>query len=115
MNEAAAWYTEELTDIVKTPVIPENFRSSWAQYTIQLENKEKRDGLQAFLEKQGIPTMVYYPIPLHQQEVYQANPVYQACPATKRLCERVLSLPMHPYLGREDVRMVSGQIRTYLK
>lgn len=115
VNEAAAWYTEELTDIVKTPVIPENFRSSWAQYTIQLENKEKRDGLQAFLEKQGIPTMVYYPIPLHQQEVYQANPVYQACPATKRLCERVLSLPMHPYLGREDVRMVSGQIRTYLK
>lgn len=115
VNEAAVWYTEELADIVKTPVIPENSRSSWAQYTIQLENRETRDGLQGFLEQQGIPTMVYYPIPLHEQKVYQTNPVYQACPAAKRLCDRVLALPMHPYLNREAVRMVSRQIRAFLK
>ncbi len=115
VNEAAAWYTEELADIVKPPVIPQNFRSSWAQYTIQLENKEKRDELQAFLEEQGIPTMVYYPIPLHQQDVYKANRIYQVCQTSERLCERVLSLPMHPYLSREDVHLVSQQISVFLK
>lgn len=55
INKAAALYTEKLRDVVKTPVIPEGYYSSWAQYTIQLESREQRDGLQSYLKENGIP------------------------------------------------------------
>lgn len=58
INRAAARYTEKLQGKVKTPVVPEGYYSSWAQYTIRLDSKEQRDALQAVLKEQGIPTMV---------------------------------------------------------
>lgn len=51
-------------------MIPNGYLSSWAQYTIQVENQEIRDGLQAFLKENGIPTMVYYPKPMHKQKAF---------------------------------------------
>lgn len=62
VNRVAEKYTKELKDIVKVPVIPKGYHSSWAQYTIQLKNQESRDGLQIFLKEKNIPTMVYYPM-----------------------------------------------------
>ena len=118
VNEAASWYTEEwkdtITEVVKTPFIPAGFLSSWAQYTIQLNDRQMRDGLQSFLKEQGIPTMVYYPIPLHRQGAFRGLTLYQECPVTERLCDTVLSLPMHPYLKREDVKRIAGKICDYL-
>ena len=67
INSVAEQYTKELEGIVKVPRIKEGFYSSWAQYTIQLESKKQRDDLQAYLKEAGIPTMVYYPKPMHQQ------------------------------------------------
>lgn len=60
INKVAERYTELLSDVVKTPVIPDGFYSSWAQYTIQLDSRKERDGLQAELKKNDIPSMVYY-------------------------------------------------------
>lgn len=114
VNEAAARYTQELKDIVKTPVIPEHFYSSWAQYTIQLENREERDRLQGFLKEKGIPTMVYYPIPMHCQRAFEGLKLYQECPVTERLCQTVLSLPMHPYLEREEQEQITAAVKTCL-
>ena len=115
INKAAALYTANLKEVVKTPVIPEGFYSSWAQYTITLENSEQRDGLQAFLKEQGIPTMVYYPKPLHEQTAYKALGYGEgACPVTEHLCETVLSLPIHPYITEEDVQLVCEKIKEYL-
>ena len=48
-------------------VAVDDFRSSWAQYTIQLASREQRDKLQAGLKEKGIPTMIYYPKPMHEQ------------------------------------------------
>ena len=83
INKAAMLYTEKLQGIVKTPLVPEGYYSSWAQYTITLKNRKQRDGLQNFLKEQGIPTMVYYPKPMHEQTAYKALGYGEgACPVT---------------------------------
>lgn len=69
VNAAAAKYTELLKGMVTTPVIPEGFLSSWAQYTIKLDSREQRDALQGFLRDRSIPSMIYYPKQMHKQEV----------------------------------------------
>lgn len=114
VNEAANRYTELLNDVVKTPFVPQNFYSSWAQYTIQLESEEQRDALQAHLKEKGIPTMVYYPKPMHKQGAFEGNTVYVECTNTEKLCKTVLSLPMHPYLETEDIEKVTQSIKAFL-
>lgn len=110
INAVASKYTDrlsELADKVKTPVIPEGFYSSWAQYTVQLENKEMRDSLQAALKEEGIPSMVYYPKPMHKQEAFAGQEYDDRDFAnTMALCDTVLSLPMHPYLTDDDLDAV---------
>jgi dTDP-4-amino-4,6-dideoxygalactose transaminase len=107
VNKVARSYTKKLKGIVKTPIIPDSYYSSWAQYTIRLENKEKRDTLQEELREQGIPTMIYYPKPMHRQQAF-SNIICQKsdCSTTESLCERVLSLPIHPYLDEDDVERI---------
>ena len=111
VNEAARHYTELLKDKVKTPVIPEGFGSSWAQYTIQLPTEEKRNALQAALKEAGIPSMVYYPKPMHLQTAFKNGQWTMDngqlnCEKAERLCGTVLSLPMHPYLEPSDVEFI---------
>ncbi|MHB9056492.1 MAG: DegT/DnrJ/EryC1/StrS family aminotransferase [Paludibacteraceae bacterium] len=115
INKAANAYTEKLKDVVKTPVTPEGFYSSWAQYTISLKNREQRDGLQAFLKENGIPSMVYYPKPMHEQTAYKNSGYAKGiCPVTEKLCDIVLSLPIHPYISEEDIELVSSKVKEYL-
>ena len=115
VNKAAKMYAERLKDVVKTPVIPEGFLSSWAQYTIQLPSREKRDSLQAKLKEQGIPTMVYYPTPMHSQTAYKdLNYPAGSWPNALQLCGTVLSLPMHPYLTEEIIDQVCSAIKAQL-
>ena len=125
INAAAAKYTERLKDIVATPVIPAGFRSSWAQYTIKLQDSAQRDALQAALKAEGIPSMVYYPKPMHLQTAFsslsfRAEPQEKSrnlnlCPVATSLCSRVLSLPLHPYLTDEQIDTVCTAIRKFLK
>ncbi len=115
VNEIAKGYTEQLERIVKTPIIPEGYYSSWAQYTIQLKNKEERDGLQNYLKEKGIPTMVYYPIPMHQQKAFEGLRLYQEYPVTERLCQTVLSLPMHPYMEEEEQTYIIDTMKEFLQ
>ena len=115
INNVADKYTEALSGIVKTPVIPKGFYSSWAQYTIQLKDKETRDRLQASLKEKGVPSMVYYPKPMHRQEAFAGQAYDDAdFPNTIKLCDTVLSLPMHPYLSDEDIDEVVSVIRNSL-
>lgn len=115
INKAAAEYTDRLTDIVETPVVPTGFLSSWAQYTVKLNNKAERDGLQAYLKEQGIPSMVYYPTPMHRQKAYETPDLSEPdCPVADKLCETVLSLPIHPYISLEDIHGVCDAIKAFL-
>ena len=115
VNKAARQYTELLKDAVKTPVVPEGFGSSWAQYTIQLPTEDKRNALQAALKEAGIPSMVYYPKPMHLQTAFN-NPHSSIlnsqlnCEVAERLCSTVLSLPMHPYLESSDIELICSTL-----
>ena len=113
VNKAARKYTELLKDAVKTPVIPENFGSSWAQYTIQLPTEAKRNALQAALKGAGLPSMVYYPKPMHLQTAFanlQSSIFNLQSPTAERLCSTVLSLPMHPYLEVSDIEQICSTL-----
>ena len=116
VNKAASWYDEALKDTCLTlPLIPEGFRSSWAQYTVQLPEGVVRSDLQAALKAEDIPTMVYYPKPMHLQGAFEGTDSSDAdCPVTECLCKTVLSLPMHPYLRKEDVGTVAEMLKKYL-
>ena len=116
VNKVAERYTEKLKDVVKTPIVPENFYSSWAQYTLQVENKEIRGGLQAALKALDIPTAIYYPIPMHRQTAFNyLNPNDNRCPISDQLADTVISLPIHPYLTEADQDMICDAVRAFLK
>lgn len=103
VNTVAERYTEKLKGVVKTPEIPRGFYSSWAQYTIQVADKEVRAKLQDALKAADIPTAIYYPIPMHRQTAFSyLDPTMNQCPVADRLADTVLSLPIHPYLSEED-------------
>ena len=111
-NKFAKLYTEKLKDVVKTPVVPEGYISSWAQYTIILNSEEERNNLQAKLKEAGIPSMIYYPIPLHKQIVYKDyNFNVDDLKVSERLCKTVLSLPMHPYMSEEQIDNITDVIK----
>ena len=115
-NKFAKIYSEKLKDVVKVPVILEGYISSYAQYTIILNNEEERNNLQAKLKEVGIPTMIYYPIPLHKQIVYNGYDFnLEDLKVSENLCKCVLSLPMHPYMSEEQIETISNEIIKILK
>lgn len=115
VNRVASWYTERLSDLVVTPIVPDGFVSSWAQYSILLKSSEERAALQKALKEKEIPSMLYYPRGIHQQGAYQDRGLSdEDYPNTIEATKRILSLPMHPYLQEADVDYISGVIRECL-
>ena len=97
-NRIADRYSEGLRDVVGVPRIPAGYTSVWAQYTIRVAGG-RRDALAAALQAEGIPTAIYYPIPLHRQQAYKHYPIGKGgVAASDRLASEVISLPMHAYL-----------------
>lgn len=104
-------YNSNLATVVQTPFVPQGFGSSWAQYTIVLGEEKQRDELQKALKTSSVPSMIYYPKPIHEQTAYSTiidKPA--ACPNTEKLCKTVLSLPMHPYLATDEVDRISEAV-----
>ena len=107
VNHVADWYTARLKDHFITPTVLPGFVSSWAQYSILLKDKEERDAAQARLKQKGIPSMIYYPRGLHQQEAYRwMNLDDSMYPNTIEATKRILALPMHPFLKEEEVETI---------
>ncbi len=116
VNRVAARYTELLKDIVITPDFDAKYVSSWAQYCIRMKSRQERDGLQEYLMQKGIPTMIYYPKPMHMQAAFNGtNTVMGSFRTAERLCKTVLALPMHPYLETAEIDMVVDCIKTFLE
>ena len=104
-------YQDRLADHVITPRLSQDATSSWAQYTIKLPQHIERQKVQEFLTSQNVPTMVYYPIPMHKQKPYQRYPVAnQELAITDTLCDIVLALPMHPYLPEEHIDKICSAL-----
>ena len=111
-DAVARAYHNGLAGAVRTPPLPaQGDRLAWAQYTLQIDADwlGGRDAAQARLKAAGVPSAVYYPRPMHRQPAYAAL-ARRELPASDRLCERVLSLPMHPYLTPAEVDQVCGAL-----
>jgi len=115
VNRVYKLYNEKLNGMVETPMIPKGYVSSFAQYTIKLKNRDQRDGLQTKLKEQGIPSMIYYVKPMHKQGAFSGLAFNEDdYIVTDKLCDTVLSLPMHPYITVEDIDKVAGGLRSGL-
>lgn len=105
-------YAEGLAGAVRSvPTVIAGGISTWAQYVVQHDN---RDGLAAHLKTQGVPTAVYYPVPMHVQEPYAGFPVGPGgLPVTEAAAEAVLALPMHPYMDADTQDQIIEAIRAF--
>jgi dTDP-4-amino-4,6-dideoxygalactose transaminase len=114
-NAVARRYARGLGDVAIVPTVPDGLTSVWAQYTIRL-TPGRRDALAAALRAQGVPTAIYYPIPLHKQGAYRTYPVSRSGLAnSERLADEVISLPMHAYLEEETQARIIDAVRTALR
>jgi dTDP-4-amino-4,6-dideoxygalactose transaminase len=114
---AADRYDQLLSGIdgLKTPLRAQNSTHVFHQYTILVENS-KRDKLKQYLESAGIPAMIYYPIPLNEQEAFKSiGAVHGSLNETERLCASVLSLPIHTELTEEQQIFITDTIRSFFK
>lgn len=109
INQVAQQYTTLFGGKIETPVVPNDYHSSWAQYTLRLSDNVNRAELQSFLKEKDIPTMVYYPITMHKQTAFK-HLNQSDCPNAEWLSQHVLSLPMHPYLTDEEIKLVSFSV-----
>jgi len=113
-QNAAAFYDQELSEI-KGIIVPARVSyssHSFHQYTIKVP--ERRNDLQQFLKEKGIPSMVYYPLPLHLQEAYQYLGYQQGdFQVAEELSRQVLSLPMHTELTEEQLNYIVSAIRQF--
>jgi dTDP-4-amino-4,6-dideoxygalactose transaminase len=107
-ERVARRYTEAFrrSNRVKPPHVIEGAQSSWAQYTIQVPDRNK---LAADLKAKGIPTAIYYPTPLSQQKGYAHFPS-AGTPASDRISKHVISLPMHPYLDEATQDRITAAV-----
>ena len=106
-QKVADAYNQGLKGKVKTPKV-ENFnQSAWAQYTIEVNN---RDAFAKKMQDKGIPTAVHYPKPLHLQPVYEGQFSKLKFPVSEAICQKVISLPMHPYLGQQDIQKIVSAV-----
>ncbi len=99
---------------VKTPAVWEESTHVYHQYTLVLDGVS-RTALREHLESKGIPSMIYYPIPLHMQKAYM-DPRYKHgdFPVTEHLCNHVISLPMHTELSTEDLNYISSSVLEFI-
>lgn len=98
-------YQEVLPQAVRKPLIAEGCTSVFAQYTIEVSN---RDAIQDALQQRGIPTAVHYPVGLHEQPIMKTMyPALPSFPMTEHAAKHVMSLPMHPYLAAKDQLLIA--------
>ncbi|MFT8418093.1 MAG: DegT/DnrJ/EryC1/StrS family aminotransferase [Acetobacter sp.] len=106
----AAQYDAGLGGCVQVPVRVADSVSAWAIYAILLASTAERDALQARLKEQGVPSAIYYPLPLHKQPAYRDHHDGTALPVSEDLAQRILALPIHPELTDKDVARVIAAV-----
>ena len=110
-GELAEYYKRQFLDLgtnIKLPKVISGATSSWAQFTIRLPLNCDRENFQIKMKEKGIPTAIYYPIPIHCQKPYKKFPISSdKLNNTNLLSKCVISLPMHAYLSFEDIEYIS--------
>jgi dTDP-4-amino-4,6-dideoxygalactose transaminase len=116
-NKMASYYDEVFSTIneLEVPVRQQNSTHVFHQYTIKINNG-KRDELQKYLSDKGIPSMIYYPLPLYQQEAFKQfiSPDFKL-DTTEELCDKVLSLPIHTEMNLDDMNLICSCVKSFFK
>jgi UDP-2-acetamido-2-deoxy-ribo-hexuluronate aminotransferase len=114
-NQMALYYDTAFENIKELNVPVRQFNSThvFHQYTMKVKNG-KRDELQKFLSEKGIPSMIYYPLPLYRQEAFQqfVDSDFKL-PITESLCDEVISLPVHTEMELESMEYVCNQVQLF--
>ena len=115
-QKAAHFYLNALQDLseIEMPVMENYSEHVFHQFTIKVKNG-LRDELKAYLQEKGIPSMVYYPVCLHQQKAFAKYADGKPIPVAEQLQKEVLSLPMHTELDEETLTYITAQIKTFFK
>ena len=114
-QHVASRYHQALQDDVEVQALDEGVTSSWAQYTVKLPQGVDRSAFQAMLKEDGIPTAIYYPKGMHEQAPYAHYPVATGgLPVTEDCCQRVVALPMHPYLDEMTQDKIIAAVKAAL-
>jgi|TARA_B110000467_G_scaffold55832_1_gene51176 dTDP-4-amino-4,6-dideoxygalactose transaminase len=104
-------YSERLKDLFSTPFIPSGYSSAWAQYSILADSSEHRTECQQRLKDRGVPSAIYYPIPLHLQTAYNyLNYKRGDFPVCEQISNTIFSLPMHPYLTDIEINQITSTL-----
>lgn len=114
-NEVASFYDRSLEkcDFLKTPFRVTNSTHVFHQYTLRIESGD-RDALKKHLEKKGVPTMIYYPVPLHLQAAYAREEFPRGSfTVTEKLSETVISIPIHTEMNTEELELIVNTIQTF--
>ena len=114
---AADYYDAAFASVpeIKTPKRAEDSTHTFHQYTLRVP-AEDRNHLQKHLMDQGIPAMIYYPVPLHEQEAFEAYKSTDAeYPVTVQLSKEVISLPMHTELTEDQLKTITQEVISYFK
>ena len=112
-QQVAARYREALSDIVETPAVPDGYVSSWAQYSVLAASEDERARVMAALRDRGVPTMIYYARALHLQSALAHLGGREGdFPVAEDSSRRIFSLPMSPYLARDDQDRVIDALRS---
>ena len=112
-NKIAEKYTNNLNSNIVTPFIPKSYLSSWAQYSVVLNSEIERNKTIKFLSDNGIPSMIYYNIPLHLQKVFKyLNYKIGDMPESEKIANNILSLPMHPYLEIHEQEFIISKLNS---
>ena len=113
-EKVAEYYTHNIHKMFTSPLIPSKYFSSWAQYSILIPDKLDRNKLIEELYQNGIPSMVYYKIPVHLQKGYKKYGYSRGdLQITENISNRILSLPMHPYLDKKDQNHIISTLNRY--
>ncbi len=112
-NNVAKYYTQNINKMFITPHVPDKYFSSWAQYSILIPDQINREEVISKLNEKGIPSMVYYKLPVHIQEGYRKFDYKLGdFSISEKTSERILSLPMHPYLNEDSQNKVISALET---
>ena len=113
-NKVAKYYLNNSNTGFKMPHVPKKYTSSWAQFSIVAPSEEKKSSCIELLNKKNIPTMTYYPIPLHLQKVFsEYGYAKKQFPVTENISKSIFSIPMHPYLQKSDQNKIMEIINEF--
>jgi dTDP-4-amino-4,6-dideoxygalactose transaminase len=110
--KSAGMYNERLKGCVGIPYIMPDVKHIFHQYSIKVKD---RDELKSYLAENGVPSMIYYPVPLHLQEAYKYGYKQGDFPVTEKISGEILSLPIHTELGTDQIDYISEKIKNFYR